>query len=110
MKNLNIQKKIQKVKKSLSNTEKIYQDLMGLIIKYSDIKKKINISSYSPPTEIAEGFYLMFLKRDEKEPQRRLQITEFSKNINLQDLIACFSDILDGHIKGINSIKEEKIH
>ena len=83
---------------------------MELISKYSGVNSNVNITSYMPPTEINDGFYLMFLKRNEKDTSRRLQITEFSKNINVQDLTATFSDILNNHIRGIENYKQETIN
>ena len=105
------QKKKQKILVSnISETEKIFQDLMKLIFKYSGVNSNVNVTSYTTPTDVSEGYYLMFLKRNEKDQQRRLQITEFSKNINVQDLTATFSDILNNHIRGIENYKQETIN
>lgn len=97
-----------KKKQLVSDTEEIYNDLVKLISKYSGLEHNLNISNYSAPTSITEGFYLMFIKRNEIDPARRLQITEFSKNINIQDLTACFSDILENHMHGIKNTKNNE--
>lgn len=98
-------KVIPKTKKSTSNkTSAIYKDVLDLIHKHSGIHN-INFTQLSPQSDNKEGFFLIFIKRDESLGEdKRLAVTTFGQYITLEDLVASVSNVIEQTIESAKNI------
>lgn len=77
-------------------TNGIYEEVLKLINKYVVKSDAItNFMQLGEESNKPQGFYLMFLKRDETLPiEDRLLITTFGQNMPIDDLVSSFENII----------------
>jgi len=84
------------------NIDKFFGDINKVVNKHSGTKE--NISVLGDKSETDEGFFLFFLRRNEKLDQNRLQVVSFGQNITTIDLINSLETALTDLVKPSNRI------
>ena len=107
-------KSIRKTKKNLTSkevkikperTDSLFRDYLKLMEKYSSLGKDKSLTITGKKTDTDKGYYMMFIKRDEtKKPDERIQVAVLSQQMQFEDLIQTFSEVLEGMMTSGNKI------
>ena len=86
--------------------ESISKDIEGLIGKYYQ-GQPMNMLIEGPQEE--KGFFIMFIKKDSRNPENDLSVRTFGSNVTIGQLIQAFESVLGNIAKNVSTINIPRV-
>ena len=85
--------------KKVFNAERVEKDIVKLITRHNAKGLSENISLMTEGTKSDEGFFLVFIRRDNKRKENKYNLITFGCDMDVLAIVEAFKTVLDSLIQ-----------